>query len=161
MLYGLTSYQPSAIHYPLFMTLSPGTYHCLTVYQPWAWAIFHGKPIENRIWHTRYRGKLLIHATKTTNDVERLSNLIKVEQQIEIPPIEQLAFGKIIGQVELADCKYSTTKSPCGWGVAGAYHWHLRNPVLLDAPVAYRGQQALFRVHIPWPNPEKQEATPC
>jgi hypothetical protein len=36
----------------------------LTVRQPWAWAIFHGKPVENRSWATKYRGDLLIHARK-------------------------------------------------------------------------------------------------
>jgi hypothetical protein len=36
---------------------------CLTVCQPWAWAIVHGrKHVENRTWATDYRGPLLIHA---------------------------------------------------------------------------------------------------
>lgn len=34
----------------------------LTVRQPWAWCIEHGKPVENRTWQTRYRGPLAIHA---------------------------------------------------------------------------------------------------
>lgn len=131
--------------------LDPGTYHVLSVWQPWAWAIFHGKPIENRLWYTRYRGRLLIHAAKTTQDMERVSRLIGVSHKIQVPPIAELHFGKIIGQVELVDCKYSTTVSPCGWGVANAYHWHLRNPVLLDEPIPLRGQQQIFRYTVPHP----------
>jgi hypothetical protein len=34
----------------------------LTVQQPWAWAIFHGKTIENRTQQWSYRGPLAIHA---------------------------------------------------------------------------------------------------
>ena len=30
---------------------------CLSIRQPWAWAIIHaGKDIENRCWPTSYRG---------------------------------------------------------------------------------------------------------
>ena len=36
---------------------------CLTICQPWAWAIVAaGKDVENRTRPTRYRGPLLIHA---------------------------------------------------------------------------------------------------
>ena len=37
---------------------------CLSILQPWAWAIIHGgKDVENRTWRTAYRGPLLIHAS--------------------------------------------------------------------------------------------------
>lgn len=36
----------------------------LSIRQPWAWLIANGhKDIENRSWHTRYRGPVLIHAS--------------------------------------------------------------------------------------------------
>lgn len=35
---------------------------CLTIQQPWAWAVFHGKCIENRTQLWSYRGPLAIHA---------------------------------------------------------------------------------------------------
>ena len=42
------------------------TIKCLSVCEPWAWAIIHGpKGIENRSWATAYRGPLLIHASKS------------------------------------------------------------------------------------------------
>jgi hypothetical protein len=35
----------------------------LSVMQPWAWLLAHGhKPVENRVWGTKVRGPLLIHA---------------------------------------------------------------------------------------------------
>jgi hypothetical protein len=40
----------------------------LTVKQPWASAIIYGdKDIENRVWRTGYRGRLLIHAGKAVD----------------------------------------------------------------------------------------------
>lgn len=38
----------------------------LSIKQPWASLIAHGiKDIENRTWATKYRGKVLIHASGT------------------------------------------------------------------------------------------------
>lgn len=34
----------------------------LTVRNPWAWAILHGKPVENRTWEMKHRGPLWLHA---------------------------------------------------------------------------------------------------
>lgn len=40
------------------------TIKVIVIRQPWAWLIVNGyKDIENRSWHTRYRGKLLIQAS--------------------------------------------------------------------------------------------------
>jgi len=42
----------------------PSNVKVIVVRQPWAWLIVNGyKDIENRSWHTRYRGKLLIQAS--------------------------------------------------------------------------------------------------
>lgn len=42
-----------------------GRIMCLSIRQPWAWAILHaGKDIENRDWATRFRGPFLVHAGK-------------------------------------------------------------------------------------------------
>jgi len=44
---------------------STPTIKALSLYQPWAWLVVNGyKKIENRKWHTRYRGSVLIHASK-------------------------------------------------------------------------------------------------
>ena len=37
----------------------------ITIRQPFAWLIVHGhKPVENRIWETKFRGPIAIHAAK-------------------------------------------------------------------------------------------------
>ena len=36
----------------------------ITIKQPWASLIVHGvKDIENRTWHTNFRGRVLIHSS--------------------------------------------------------------------------------------------------
>ena len=136
-------------HVLTVMILSPGTYHCLSIWQPWSWAIFNAqKCIENRNWPVNYRGKLLIHASKQTREVEEVRRLLATDMQIKVPPIEQLAFGAILGVVDLWACKWSNVASPCGWGAPGCYHWHLRDQRLLDSPIPYRGAQGIFKVTI-------------
>src|SRR5262245_6393260 len=78
----------------------------LTVYQPWAWAIIHGpKRIENRAWDTSYRGPLLIHAAKSRKYVDVEDRATWPDRYgIDFPPLNQLAFGAIIGCVNLYDC---------------------------------------------------------
>lgn len=37
----------------------------ISLWQPWCFAVTHlGKNIENRVWQTRHRGPLLLHAAK-------------------------------------------------------------------------------------------------
>ena len=127
--------------------LPPGTYKCLSVWQPWAWAIFHGKGIENRNWPTRYRGPLLIHASKTKEGLDHLETLSENFKLYVLP--NDLVFGAILGMVELYDCQYSLNPSRCGWGEYDSHHWKLRNQVLLDQPIPFQGKQGLFTVHIP------------
>ena len=58
----------------------------LSIRQPWAWAIIHaGKDVENRPWGTRYRGPLLIHASKTLDQEGRA--WIETVLGIEVPPV--------------------------------------------------------------------------
>jgi hypothetical protein len=43
----------------------------LSIRQPWAWLILRGdKPIENRCWATKFRGRFLIHAAKGMTKAE-------------------------------------------------------------------------------------------
>ena len=140
------------------MILPPGEYHCLSIWNPWAWAIFHGKPIENRHWPIRYRGKLLIHASKTTREVPEVAKLLKVEFKIVVP-LDELVFGAILGIVDLHGCTWSSQRSACGWGAPGCYHWHLRDQTLLDSPIPYRGAQGIFTVRIGDAPPIDQQTT--
>src|SRR4051794_36490822 len=84
----------------------------LSVRQPWAWLIVNGfKPIENRDWPTRFRGKLLIHASKgmTKHEYEDCADLVaaierRLETKIPLPAFDDLERGGIVGEAEIVDC---------------------------------------------------------
>lgn len=82
----------------------------LAIKQPWAWLIVHGgKDIENRTWHTKLRGRLLVHASAGMTKAEYLRVKFWLARPgsglpaIELPPFDQLQRGGIIGSVELVD----------------------------------------------------------
>jgi hypothetical protein len=114
------------------VSASAGTIKCLTIRQPWAWAIIHaGKDIENRTWATSYRGPLLIHAARgMTHDEYTDGSLFinkitsRKEPSFRTPIPGDLEFGGIIGLIDLVDC---VTVSDSPW-FTGPYGFVLRNP---------------------------------
>lgn len=82
----------------------------LSVRQPWAHLIIHhGKDIENRTWHSNYRGVLFIQAAKTMVKSEyqyakMWAHNYKLIHAFDFPTISQLQFGGIIGSVNMVDC---------------------------------------------------------
>jgi hypothetical protein len=96
---------------------------CLSIRQPWATSILHGKDIENRSWRTSFRGRFLIHAGKALTAADLEAWRLFVDGTI---PDDQLAWAKkisvrtlprggIIGVATLIDCVIES-KSPwfCG-----------------------------------------------
>lgn len=93
----------------------------LSLRQPFAWAVIHGgKDVENRGWHSDFRGPVLIHAARHWHAVtpETLSR----RMGIAVP--EELPRGGIIGWVEIVDC---VIRHPSPWFL-GPYGFVLRNP---------------------------------
>ncbi|MEW6614015.1 MAG: ASCH domain-containing protein [Thermodesulfobacteriota bacterium] len=83
----------------------------LSIKQPWAWAIIHGgKDIENRTWPTRFRGRFLVHASKTFDMegwkwIARMEGRLCIQQSIaELPHYKDFLMGGIIGSVEIVGC---------------------------------------------------------
>jgi len=124
----------------------------LSIKQPWAYLIAAGiKDIENRTWQTKFRGKILIHASAKYIDSK---GLFSIEKANEIPydllkKIEKnnLVTSAIIGEVDIIDC---VINHPSIWAkkskqiedVIGnivhefiTYNWILKNPVLYDEPI--------------------------
>lgn len=123
----------------------------LSIRQPWAWLILHaGKDIENRDWSTRFRGRILIHASKSMTNYEydvAADTAIMVGRSrpyppgLRLPPRKDLDRGGIVGAVDIVDC-VRTSDSPwfigeCGFVLANA------------APcpfVPYKGRLGIFSV---------------
>jgi len=109
----------------------------LSIRQPWCWAIFNaGKDIENRDWPTRFRGGVLIHASKgmTKDEYADASDFIgRTMKQPDfdvilkrlgiVPPPYKMDRGGIIGVVEIVDC---IEKSDSPW-FFGRYGFVIRN----------------------------------
>jgi hypothetical protein len=146
----------------------------LSVKQPWAWLICRGfKDVENRNWkigrnlrHGQYKSyhqanfsielpaRVYVHASKQmdfnglmsiiTGDFGDLSLKQRKWLNNNELIIEQMC-GAIIGEVDITSC-VEDSKSP--WAAAGQYHFMLKNPVLYDKPIPYRGQLGFFEVKL-------------
>ncbi len=114
----------------------------ISVRQPWAWAIFHGKPVENRSWPSRYTGPLLIHASKTFDHIGYHWLLKHRELLTGSPPHpDNYKFGGIIGKVVMVNC-VAYLRSPF---FAGPWGFVFENPQ--EQPfIPYRGQLGIFNV---------------
>jgi hypothetical protein len=93
----------------------------LSVRQPYAWAIIHGgKDVENRSWHSPFRGRVLVHAGRHWHAVgpQELSRRMGVEVPADLP------LGGIVGMVEIVDC---VDAHESRW-FEGPWGFVLRNP---------------------------------
>jgi hypothetical protein len=126
----------------------------LSVKQPWAWLIVSGyKDIENRTWHTEFRGRIYIHASgryvaADYRDVKERLRTLHIQAaypHLYLPYPPDLTYGAIIGEVDLVDC---IDTSLSFWAEEGLWHWVLSKPVAYVEPIRYRGQLGLFEVKL-------------
>lgn len=115
----------------------------LSIRQPWAWLIVNGhKDVENRDWPTRFRGPLWIHAGKTKDHEQyEAASWMAKEVGIEIPPIDALDYGGLVGRSFLHDC---VTASDSHWFV-GKHGFLLRESAPMPL-VPCRGMLGFFNV---------------
>ncbi len=100
----------------------------LSIKEPWATLILNGdKTIETRTWGTKYRGEILLCASKN-------------------PPSE--ISGKAFAVAEISDCRdmtLSDENEACCEVYPGAKSWVLSNVRRID-PFPVKGQLGLFEV---------------
>lgn len=118
----------------------------LTVCQPFASAIIIGvKRVENRTWSTAYRGRLLIHAGKSTKWMRLWADPM---------PSDPIPFGAIIGSVLLLGCVHvDDFPFPEGhsWKwlethehTIGPWCWVLSDPIRFEKPIPAKGALGLW-----------------
>lgn len=105
----------------------------LSIRQPWLWAIMHaGKDVENRNWHTGFRGPVCLHASKgmTKGEFDRFVDLARAmnrqgswPQGVWVPFQSELPRGAIVATARITDC---ITSSASPW-FAGPYGFVLRD----------------------------------
>ncbi len=140
----------------------------LTVQQPWAWAIFHGKDVENRTQAWGYRGPLAIHAGQRWSDRGGRSRLVLQHEDYADAEMHK---GAIIGVVDLVDVHVSargrevTSRARHGHGLEShrlpdccsspwgefaegptkpVVHLELANPRPLATPIPAKGRLGLW-----------------
>ena len=132
----------------------------LTVQQPWAWAIFHGKAIENRTQQWTYRGPLAIHAglrwAGSGADSPLVQDVYERADRIggAIVGGGRGVLGAFLGVVDLVDV-HPSAGCCAPWGES-AYvehggrerrqivHLVLENPRLLAEPIPCKGALGLW-----------------
>jgi len=114
----------------------------LSLSRPWAWAMFHGKNIENRRRRINYRGRIIIHASQTWDADGFLflaSHTALLDAKLPGPgdfPTGLIGELNIVGMVTASDSPWFF--GPYGHVTANAKEY--------AEPIAYRGQPGLFDV---------------
>lgn len=124
----------------------------ISIKQPWAWALCNGKPVENRNWRypPKYRGPILIHASKTFDHdgwlwIVNHANSLDLLYGAILPEPDTFKTGGIVAVGTLTDV-VTEMDSPWFFGPLGL--------VIPDAkPVPFfpcRGQLGIFEVEYPY-----------
>jgi hypothetical protein len=104
----------------------------LSIRQPWAWLIVNGyKNIENRTWPTRFRGRVLIHASKgmTRDEYDDVEDFLMFSeslnmQSIRLPSFQALERGGIVGAATITGCTPSARRSS-PWHIEGQFGFEI------------------------------------
>lgn len=124
----------------------------LSLTQPMAWAIFHGKDVENRTWPTKLRERVYIHASKRF-DIDHY-NLILQDSRDNLmlkgllPLPDEYVHGALIGEVDIVGCRYfpadELPRLHSPWAMPGQYQFVLANPMAYDKPIPCKGMLKFF-----------------
>ena len=118
----------------------------ISIKQPWATMIMlSGKDVENRDWHTNYKGTIAIHASKDVSITEYQQARLKETRITGKPSLtpSQCPVGVIIGVVDIVGCLRNSS-SP--WFV-GKYGFLLENPIMLPNPIPCKGALSFWEIH--------------
>lgn len=146
----------------------------ISLYQPFASLVVAGlKQYETRSWDTKYRGPLLIHATKTMPGWAK--GFAQSDQVISALwrkglRFEDLPMGAIIGSADLINTVRTdlwlagrmklvddvNDQIEEDWREEylfgnydeGRFAWELTNPVLFDTPIPARGSQGFWNFDL-------------
>lgn len=82
----------------------------ISIHQPWALLIANGhKDIENRSWPTKFRGRVLIHASNgmSREDYEIAQATLEHANlpDVALPPFDELERGGIVGVATIAELR--------------------------------------------------------
>lgn len=99
---------------------------CLSVQQPWPWAMFHlDKDYVNQSWVTKFRGVFLIHAGEMmdTDWLGIIPTVFGLDKFESIVSNHKMYMGGIVGIAEITDC---VEKAESDW-FFGPYGFKIEN----------------------------------
>lgn len=135
----------------------------LTLRQPWAWMVVHGrKDLENRSWVNKivfelihFQKELAIHAgfgMTRLEYVEAVGFAKQEDPELRVPRAEELQFGQVIGTVRIAELVPKEHYGPPGrkdhvrWHLPGQWGWKLADRRALPFPIAMGGKQGFWKL---------------
>jgi len=131
---------------------------CISIIQPWASLIIIGaKKIETRSWATKFRGRLLIHASKTIpaycKSLAGVEPFFSALQAINNGGGNPLPTGVILGSVNLGAViqvenvgRLTEQERAFGNFAPGRFAWLLTDPTPLVSPIAFKGVLGIYDV---------------
>lgn len=121
----------------------------LSVRAPWSWALAQNlKPFENRPRRYRYRGPILIHASKSGDSDYYNSASLEIQRLSgRVPPaLWEAERGGIVGACMLTDCAEPIAEDD-GWRQAAQYGLRIERAIVLPFR-PYKGALGLFKVEL-------------
>lgn len=137
----------------------------LSIRQPWAWLIVHGhKPLENRTWGTKFRGRIAVHAAKGMSRMEYDdARLFSERRGVKLPPFEMFSDrfhetphhsittrrGGVIGAVRIVDMVFSEKEAiekQVELWYTGQVGFVLAEPRIAPHFIPARGSLGFFKV---------------
>jgi hypothetical protein len=133
------------------------TAKAISIKQPYAGVVAAGiKDVENRVWKTNFRGRVLIHTgiamvkgtfgEQFSQDQRTELVHIALNYGIKLAPITKTK-SAIIGSVEIVDC---IQNSDSIWALPNNWHWVLKNPIFFNEPILnVKGHLSFFTPQLP------------
>jgi hypothetical protein len=133
----------------------------ISIWQPWATLIVRGfKIFETRTWappRSVIGQRIGIAATKNLLPQQMAAykdpDFQFMYQTLDLPPIEELPRGYLLGTAELNSYEVITDEfleeitleeKAYGWYKPGGFAWRMMKPELLDHPIPIKGAQGLY-----------------
>ncbi len=135
----------------------------LSLWEPWASLICLGyKRFETRSWNTQFRGVLVIHAAKRTDDLEYWFNQpffreafeqAGIKSFVDLPLSKALCTANLIGtfRTEMIRDRLSRRERAFGNYEDGRWAFELADVKPFRSPLTMRGAQGLFDCNISIP----------
>jgi hypothetical protein len=115
---------------------------CLSLQQPWAWAICAGfKRIENRTWQTEYTGQVAIVASGKKTEANRALDKFRGGKL----PTGTLSYSAIIGTVTLERVVPLCEEVEGDPHAFGPFCWVLSDPHLFQTPIPTKPKLRLYK----------------